>query len=112
MNALELALAAIAAGMGALAVRGWWQADGLRMALETALIGRSQAEAALARLKRKRSEAVARGNRTRAAKNRARVIEKAQAMRAALESKAGEDAETTADEITGTDAAQMPLGLG
>ena len=69
-------------------------------------------EAALARLKRKRSEAVARGNRTRAAKNRARVIEKAQAMRAALESKAGEDAETTADEITGTDAAQMPLGLG
>ena len=106
MSALEVALGALAAGMGVLAVRGWWQADGLRIALDAAMIQRGRAEAALAKLKRQRSDAVARGNRTRAAKNRARVLAKAQEMQAEL-AKA-----PAADEAPADDAAQMPLGLG
>lgn len=112
MSALEVALYALAAGMGALTLRGLWRADGLRMALEAALIRRGEAERELARLKAKRSDAVARGNRTRAAKNRAKVLAKAQEMQADMARASTTAAEQEADQAMADDAAQMPLGLG
>ena len=121
----------MAAGMVVVGLRGWAAANAAELAAATADLARAKAEDALARLKRQRSEAVARGNRTRAAKNRARVIAKAQEMREALDSLSpsirmggrpidpeharalgAKVPETTEDETMADDPAQMPLGLG